>query len=45
MTLTPLGELPSHLHELEGRGEMIAHCKSGARGAKAVKLLREAGFG
>ena len=44
-TLIPLGELPSRLHELEGRGEMIVHCKSGARSAKAVKLLREAGFG
>ena len=43
-TLIPLGELPARLHELEGRGEMIVHCKSGARSAKAVKLLREAGF-
>ena len=43
-TLIPLGELPSRLHELEGRGEMIVHCKSGVRSAKAVKLLREAGF-
>ena len=42
--LIPLGDLPSRLHELEGRGEMIVHCKSGARSAKAVKLLREAGF-
>ena len=42
--LIPLGELPSRLHELEGRGEMIVHCKSGTRSAKAVKLLREAGF-
>ncbi len=43
-TLIPLGDLPSRLGELEGRGEMIVHCKSGARSAKAVKLLREAGF-
>ncbi len=43
-TLIPLGELPSRLHELEGRGEMIVHCKSGARSAKAVRLLRDAGF-
>ena len=43
-TLIPLGELPSRLHELAGRGEMIVHCKSGARSAKAVKLLRDAGF-
>ena len=42
--LIPLGELPKRLGELEGRGEMIVHCKSGVRSAKAVKLLREAGF-
>ncbi|MCY4660440.1 MAG: molybdopterin-synthase adenylyltransferase MoeB [Acidobacteria bacterium] len=43
-TLIPLGDLPKRLGELEGRGEMIVHCKSGVRSAKAVKLLREAGF-
>ena len=43
-TLIPLGDLPGRLAELEGRGEMIVHCKSGVRSAKAVKLLREAGF-
>ena len=43
-TLIPLGDLPSRLHELAGRGEMVVHCKSGARSARAVKLLREAGF-
>ena len=43
-TLIPLSELPSRLVELEGRSEMVVHCKSGVRRAKAVKLLREAGF-
>ena len=43
-TLIPLGELPNRLHELEGHDDMIVHCKSGVRSAKAVKLLREAGF-
>ena len=42
--LIPLGDLPKRLTELEGRADMIVHCKSGARSAKAVKLLREAGF-
>ena len=42
--LIPLGDLPGRLAELDGRGEMIVHCKSGVRSAKAVKLLREAGF-
>ena len=42
--LIPLGELPSRLSELEGRDDMIVHCKSGVRSGKAVKLLREAGY-
>ncbi len=42
--LIPLSALPSRLAELEGRSEMIVHCKSGVRSAKAVKLLHEAGF-
>ena len=43
-TLIPLGDLPTRLHELEGRDDLVVHCKSGVRSAKAVKLLREAGF-
>ncbi len=43
-TLIPLGDLPHRLSELEGKNEMVVHCKSGVRSAKAVKLLREAGF-
>jgi len=43
-TLIPLGDLPQRLSELEGHDDMVVHCKSGARSAKAVKLLREAGF-
>ena len=42
--LIPLGDLPSRLSELEGRDDMIVHCKSGVRSGKAVKLLREAGY-
>ncbi len=42
--LVPLGELPQRLAEFD-RGENFAvHCKSGARSAKAVKLLQDAGF-
>ena len=43
-TLIPLGDLPRHLHELDGRGDIVVHCKTGARSARAVSLLREAGF-
>ena len=42
--LIPLGDLPSRLSELEGRDDMIVHCKSGVRSGKAVSLLREAGY-
>ena len=42
--LIPLGDLPSRLFELEGRDDMIVHCKSGVRSGKAVRLLREAGY-
>lgn len=42
--LIPLGELPSQLADLPRDREIIVHCKSGARSAKAVKLLLENGF-
>ena len=43
-TLIPLGDLPRHLHELDGRRDIVVHCKTGVRSARAVSLLREAGF-
>jgi len=42
--LIPLGELPSRMSELDSADEIVLQCKSGARSAKALKLLREAGF-
>jgi len=42
--LIPLRELPSQLRELPRDREIIIHCKSGARSARAVKLLLESGF-
>ncbi len=42
--LIPLGELPSRMSELDSADEIVLHCKSGVRSAKALKLLREAGF-
>jgi molybdopterin/thiamine biosynthesis adenylyltransferase/rhodanese-related sulfurtransferase/molybdopterin converting factor small subunit len=42
--LIPLGELPKRLSELNPNDEIIAHCKSGARSAKAVELLKQSGF-
>ncbi|MDQ3623248.1 MAG: molybdopterin-synthase adenylyltransferase MoeB [Verrucomicrobiota bacterium] len=43
--LIPLGQLPARLSELDSADEIILQCKSGARSAKALHLLQEAGFG
>jgi adenylyltransferase/sulfurtransferase len=42
--LIPLGELPSRMSELDSADDIVIHCKSGGRSAKAVRLLQEAGF-
>ena len=42
--LIPLGELPRRLDELNPSDEIVVHCKSGGRSARAVSLLREKGF-
>lgn len=43
-TVIPLPELPNRIDELDRSVPMIVHCKSGARSAKAIALLRESGF-
>jgi adenylyltransferase/sulfurtransferase len=43
-TVIPLPELPNRIHELDPSRPMVVHCKSGARSAKAIALLRQAGF-
>jgi len=40
----PLGELARRAGELDLAAEIIVHCRSGARSAKAVELLRGLGF-
>ena len=42
--LIPLGELPHRVHELDSSHEIVAHCRSGTRSARAVDFLRKAGF-
>jgi adenylyltransferase/sulfurtransferase len=42
--LIPLGELPNRVNELDTSREIVAHCRSGVRSAKAVNFLRQAGF-
>jgi len=43
-TVIPLPELADRLGELDKSVPIVVHCKSGARSAKAVALMREAGF-
>lgn len=42
--LIPLGQLPDRLSEVERDREIVVHCKSGGRSAKACEILRNAGF-
>ena len=42
--LIPLGDLPKRVNELNPMDEIVVHCKSGARSAKAMDLLKQAGF-
>lgn len=43
-TVIPLPELPKRLGELDRSRPMVVHCKSGMRSAKAIVLMKEAGF-
>jgi adenylyltransferase/sulfurtransferase len=42
--LIPLGEVPRRLHELDQNADIVIHCKSGMRSAKACGILKQAGF-
>jgi len=42
--LIPVGDLPKRVHELDSSREIVAHCRSGVRSARAVNFLRRAGF-
>ncbi|MGI9077713.1 MAG: molybdopterin-synthase adenylyltransferase MoeB [Gemmatimonadaceae bacterium] len=42
--LIPLGQLPERMHELDSAQEIVLHCRSGARSAKAYHQLYAAGF-
>src|SRR5258706_7775839 len=43
-TLIPLGELPKRVNELNSADEIVAHCKSGMRSAKAVDFFKKDGI-
>jgi rhodanese-related sulfurtransferase len=42
--LIPLGTLPERLGELEREAHIVVYCRTGGRSAKAVELMRAAGF-
>jgi rhodanese-related sulfurtransferase len=42
--LIPLPELADRIGELDSKQAIVALCKMGSRSAKAVQLLRQAGF-
>jgi molybdopterin/thiamine biosynthesis adenylyltransferase/rhodanese-related sulfurtransferase len=42
--LVPLGSLAQRIHELDPARTYVLHCRSGVRSARAVGLLRQAGF-
>lgn len=43
-TLIPLQQLPQRMHELDPNKEIIIHCHTGSRSARAVEFLYENGF-
>ncbi|HET9232919.1 MAG TPA: rhodanese-like domain-containing protein, partial [Candidatus Eisenbacteria bacterium] len=42
--LIPLGELRNRLSEIDREADIVVHCRSGQRSAKAVRWLQEAGY-
>jgi sulfur-carrier protein adenylyltransferase/sulfurtransferase len=42
--LIPLGEFPQHVGEFNPEDDIVIHCRSGMRSAKACNVLRQAGF-
>ena len=42
--LVPLPELPNRLAEVPRDREVVVHCKSGMRSAKAIEFLRLQGY-
>ena len=42
--LIPLGEFPKHVGEFDPDADIVIHCRSGMRSAKACAILRQNGF-
>ena len=43
-TLIPLGQVARRVDELDATANIVVHCKSGMRSAKAQKILKDMGF-
>jgi adenylyltransferase/sulfurtransferase len=43
-TLIPLGQVARRVDELDATADIVIHCKSGMRSAKAQKILKDMGF-
>ncbi len=42
--LIPIGQFAEQMHELNSADQIVVHCRSGARSAKAFRQLHAAGF-
>ena len=42
--LIPLGDVVRRMNEISSNRETVIHCKMGGRSAKAIEVLRQAGF-
>jgi len=42
--LIPLGDIPKRLAEISRDEDLVLHCKMGGRSAKAIGILKEAGY-
>lgn len=42
--LIPQADLPARMHELNSADETVLYCRTGVRSARALSLLRDAGF-
>ncbi len=40
----PVGDMPARMHELDSADEIVLQCRSGVRSARALGILKDAGF-
>src|SRR5205814_571688 len=42
--LIPLGEVVNRMNEIDEARDTVVHCKGGVRSARAIEMLKKAGF-